>query len=143
EPSYRLVDYPTTRRVLEQKHPQAIHVADRDADPGEVEILRREGMAALAMVPLVARGETLGLIELSRRGARFEERDLARAFGLASEAAMTLENARLYQELHHQAFHDGLTGLANRALFTDRLDHALVRGERASGRLAVLFVDID
>ena len=56
---------------------------------------------------------------------------------------MALENARLHEELRRQAFHDGLTRLANRALFTDRLNHALARGERGPARVAVLFADID
>ncbi len=56
---------------------------------------------------------------------------------------MALENARLHEELRRQAFHDGLTRLANRALFTDRLNHALERGERGPARVAVLFGDID
>ncbi|WP_299443087.1 bifunctional diguanylate cyclase/phosphodiesterase [uncultured Phycicoccus sp.] len=46
------------------------------------------------------------------------------------------------EQLQHQAFHDSLTGLANRALFTDRLDHALMR-RRNPGSAAVLFWDID
>jgi len=47
------------------------------------------------------------------------------------------------EQLRHQAFHDPLTGLANRALFTDRVEHALVlRGEaRRDG--AVLYLDLD
>lgn len=49
----------------------------------------------------------------------------------------------LEDELRHQAFHDSLTGLANRALFADRLGHALSRTRRARRRLAVLFVDLD
>ena len=57
---------------------------------------------------------------------------------------MALENARLYEELRHQAFHDSLTGLANRALFQDRVEHAVVRrpGPEA-GLVAVLFLDLD
>jgi diguanylate cyclase (GGDEF)-like protein/PAS domain S-box-containing protein len=50
----------------------------------------------------------------------------------------TLEN-----ELKRQAFHDSLTGLANRALFADRLDHALSRARRFGHSLAVLFIDLD
>jgi diguanylate cyclase (GGDEF)-like protein/PAS domain S-box-containing protein len=49
----------------------------------------------------------------------------------------------LEDELRHQAFHDSLTGLANRALFADRLDHALSRTRRARHSLAVLFIDLD
>jgi diguanylate cyclase (GGDEF)-like protein/PAS domain S-box-containing protein len=51
------------------------------------------------------------------------------------------ERVELERQLRHQAFHDPLTGLANRALFEDRLGQALVR--RDHGRLAVLFIDLD
>jgi diguanylate cyclase (GGDEF)-like protein len=47
----------------------------------------------------------------------------------------------LEERVEYQAFHDSLTGLANRALFLDRVDHALSR--RVSIPLAVLFVDLD
>lgn len=47
------------------------------------------------------------------------------------------------RELEHQALHDPLTGLANRALFFDRLRHALARAARRKGTVAVVFVDLD
>jgi len=50
---------------------------------------------------------------------------------------------QLEQQLQHNAFHDALTGLANRALFADRLGHALARTDRGSSSLAVLLVDLD
>ena len=53
------------------------------------------------------------------------------------------DRKRLEGELRHLAFHDTLTGLANRALFEDRLKHALERLSRRGGGLAVLFVDLD
>jgi diguanylate cyclase (GGDEF)-like protein/PAS domain S-box-containing protein len=49
----------------------------------------------------------------------------------------------LEQQLSHQAFHDGLTGLANRALFIDRLRQALRRRGRADAPLVVLLLDLD
>ncbi len=55
------------------------------------------------------------------------------------------ERQALHEELTRQAFRDSLTGLANRQLFKDRLEHALVprRDGRAPEPLAVLFCDID
>jgi diguanylate cyclase (GGDEF)-like protein/PAS domain S-box-containing protein len=53
------------------------------------------------------------------------------------------ERKALEEQLKHQAFHDSLTGLANRALFTDRVEHALARLGRGPTSLAVLFVDLD
>ena len=53
------------------------------------------------------------------------------------------DQRRLQAELQHQAFHDPLTGLANKALFRDRVTHAGHRLARSRGRLAVLFIDLD
>jgi diguanylate cyclase (GGDEF)-like protein/PAS domain S-box-containing protein len=50
---------------------------------------------------------------------------------------------QLESQLAYQALHDPLTGLANRALFHDRVEHALKGMERVGGRLAVLFLDLD
>ena len=63
--------------------------------------------------------------------------------GVVLNARDVTERVRLEEELTRQAFHDGLTGLANRALFRDRLDHALAQGERSRDPLAVLLVDLD
>ena len=49
----------------------------------------------------------------------------------------------LEEQLARQAFHDALTGLANRALFRERVTHALTRGERTHNAAAVLFIDLD
>jgi len=49
----------------------------------------------------------------------------------------------LEAQLRHRAFHDGLTGLSNRALFTDRLDHAIALCRRAKASIFVLFLDLD
>jgi diguanylate cyclase (GGDEF)-like protein/PAS domain S-box-containing protein len=53
------------------------------------------------------------------------------------------DQKRLQEELTHQAFHDSLTGLANRALFKDRVQQALLRARRRRRPLAVLFLDLD
>ena len=53
------------------------------------------------------------------------------------------DRTRLEEELSYQAFHDSLTGLGNRALFVNRLDHALERSARTDRQIAALFLDMD
>jgi diguanylate cyclase (GGDEF)-like protein len=54
-----------------------------------------------------------------------------------------IERKRAEVALAHQALHDPLTGLPNRALFLDRLEQALARAQRSSVGIAVLFLDLD
>jgi diguanylate cyclase (GGDEF)-like protein len=63
--------------------------------------------------------------------------------GLVLNGRDISERKALEEQLTHQAFHDPLTGLANRALFEDRVNQALTRGERRGTELAVLFLDLD
>jgi diguanylate cyclase (GGDEF)-like protein len=53
------------------------------------------------------------------------------------------ERKALENELEHRAFHDPLTGLPNRDLFSDRLEQALTRAQRRDEVVAVLFLDLD
>jgi diguanylate cyclase (GGDEF)-like protein/PAS domain S-box-containing protein len=58
-------------------------------------------------------------------------------------ASDVTDRVRLQLELEHQAFHDALTGLPNRSLFGDRLEHAHQRLSRGPGCYAVLMLDLD
>jgi diguanylate cyclase (GGDEF)-like protein/PAS domain S-box-containing protein len=61
--------------------------------------------------------------------------------GLVLNTRDVSDRKELEAQLVHQAFHDGLTGLANRTLFAERVEHALARS--GTGDLAVLFIDLD
>jgi diguanylate cyclase (GGDEF)-like protein/PAS domain S-box-containing protein len=53
------------------------------------------------------------------------------------------ERKAFEEQLAHQAFHDPVTKLANRALFSDRVEHALMRTQRGAPEIAVMFIDLD
>ncbi|MEU8509961.1 EAL domain-containing protein [Kitasatospora sp. NPDC048722] len=63
--------------------------------------------------------------------------------GLVLTLRDVTDQRRMERELTHRAFHDSLTGLANRVLFLDRVGHALSRGERSGAVTGVLFIDLD
>ena len=63
--------------------------------------------------------------------------------GIVLNARDVTERKALEERLSHQAFHDDLTGLPNRALFLDRLGHALSRVDRDGKKVALLFLDLD
>ena len=145
EPWYELKSYPATRAVLVEKRPYVVDLDNPDADPAEVAYLKEIGHQTLVMVPLVARGESIGIVEMfSPRAHAFSDREIELAQMLAREAAVTFDNARLYEELRLLAYRDSLTGLANRARLQDRVDHALerLRG-RSPNHAALLFIDLD
>jgi diguanylate cyclase (GGDEF)-like protein len=80
---------------------------------------------------------------LYQRRSPFDAEDKGYFVLMAERIAIALENARRAEELTRMAFHDALTGLANRALLLDRLEHALVRISRHGRPVAVLFIDLD
>ena len=63
--------------------------------------------------------------------------------GIVATFRDVTEQRNLERQLSHRAFHDELTGLANRALFLDRMDHALRMARPDTDPVVVLFVDLD
>jgi diguanylate cyclase (GGDEF)-like protein/PAS domain S-box-containing protein len=63
--------------------------------------------------------------------------------GIVGNYRDVTERKVLEDQLAHQASHDALTGLANRTLFRDRLQHALARGSRHGEPVSILFLDLD
>ena len=100
---------------------------------------------ALIAVPLVARGQLKGTLNIYRVGedAAFSDEEflLAKRFGDA--AALAIDNAHIRARLEHQAETDALTGLYNHRAFHDRLRQALVTASAAHDTVAVVMLDLD
>jgi diguanylate cyclase (GGDEF)-like protein len=110
------------------------------------------GVQAAMAAPVHQHGQVVGcLVVGSRRAGRVytvTEQELLVTF--AENASLAVTDAMTVDALHvavddalHQALHDPLTGLANRARFLDRFDHALTVRRRAGVEVAVLCVDVD
>src|SRR5204863_4595550 len=63
--------------------------------------------------------------------------------GIVLNSRDVSERKEFEEQLAHQAFHDPVTNLANRALFSDRVEHALMRSQRGFPDIAVVFIDLD
>ncbi len=144
EPFYEVSSYPQTLRVLERQEAVLIDAEDPDADRAEVALMRPAGQRMLAMLPLVAKGQSIGLVELFSASAITWSADLLElARTMANEAAMALENARLYEEARKLADRDPLTGFYNHRFLHERLGEEVVRTQRARRPLSVLMLDLD
>jgi diguanylate cyclase (GGDEF)-like protein len=121
-----------------------INVADPLADAAETKLLADAGNRALVMLPLVANGESIGLIELMAKAPIELDADrLSLARTIANEAAIALENARLYEEARALADRDPLTGFYNHRYLHERFGQEALRARRARRPLSLLMLDLD
>jgi diguanylate cyclase (GGDEF)-like protein/excisionase family DNA binding protein len=100
---------------------------------------------SLAVVPLIAEGEVLGTLNLTRIGppdvAAFAENEFELIQLFAAQAAIALHNAETHHRIRTQAERDALTGLRNHGSFQRDLETAV---ERAGDKpIAVLMMDLD
>ncbi|MCJ7621927.1 MAG: diguanylate cyclase, partial [Anaerolineaceae bacterium] len=140
--------------------PDVYHVDDPELDQQTRKHMLEFGSRSILGIPLHIRGKFSAIAELweSRHRREFSQEEITLCVSIAQQAAVALEQARLFeqaqqeitqrkmieQQLRHDAFHDALTDLPNRALFMDRLERAILRNQRnASEKFAVFFLDLD
>ena len=120
-------------------------VEDYASDEHNLAAFAADGIRAALAAPVHEKGEVVGslVVATHRPGRKYSkvEREMLLAF--AEHASLALNDAKTVEDAIHQAFHDSLTGLPNRQLLMDRLEHALARAARAESQAAVLFVDLD
>jgi diguanylate cyclase (GGDEF)-like protein/PAS domain S-box-containing protein len=106
--------------------------------------VRQAGLDVAVAVPVLAEREVVAVLELFNVAeGRDDRRVLSLVATVASQLGTVIERKRAQERLAHQALHDPLTELPNRALFLDRLALALARLRRRRSSMAVLFADVD
>jgi diguanylate cyclase (GGDEF)-like protein len=140
-------DTPILADLTEDPEPSPIFFAQDSSDRFVRRLMQRFAALSLIAVPIVAHGHLLGMLTAavhSRRERLDPRQDLLdRLSGVAAHAASALENGRLIDHVTHQARHDGLTGLANRAYFGEQIERALGRARSSDAPLGLFFVDLD
>jgi diguanylate cyclase (GGDEF)-like protein len=103
--------------------------------------------AVSVSAPISVAGTTIGFIVASVTAdpdrLTITNRLADRLKGLAAQASIAINNARLVDQIRYQALHDPLTGLPNRSLILDRTEQMLARAHRSFEPVAALFIDLD
>ena len=133
-------------RVLDTAAPAwANSGADDAAQYPRMPLLEQLGLASAFAFPVVAGDDVVAVLEFFSRERQAPEESMLRLMAqIGTQLGRVIERRRAQERLVHEALHDPLTGLGNRKLFLDRLEHFLQRAQRNPGYgFAVLFIDLD
>ena len=126
---------------------QIMRCDDTETDPRvNKEACRLLGLRSMVVAPLDHDGTTVGVLKIASSSAdAFGDREVAVLEVMTGLIAAAMFHAARNEtsELYHRATHDSLTGLANRALFYDRLRQRLALGGRQSTQFGILNLDMD
>jgi predicted signal transduction protein with EAL and GGDEF domain len=102
------------------------------------------GVRAAFAFPIHAGGELVAVLEFFTAAAIPPDSNLLDVMAqVGRQLGRVVERIRAQEQIAHAATHDLLTGLANRLLFSDRLELLLARAERRGSVAALLFIDLD
>ena len=107
-------------------------------------VLQELGVVSGVTVLIKGNGHPYGVLGAQSTTRRtFTAEDVSYMEALANVLANAIERRSAEEKTQHEALHDPLTGLPNRNLFLDRLQHALAQARRHKSAVAVLFLDLD
>ncbi|MDP9189115.1 MAG: EAL domain-containing protein [Actinomycetota bacterium] len=110
----------------------------------QTQAMKEQGMRSGVSVLIKATGEPWGVLGMQAREVRdYSTEDVSFMQAVAHVLSNAIERNASEERNRHEALHDPLTGLPNRNLFLDRLEHALLQSSRRSSSVAVLFLDLD
>ena len=152
----RADQYPSLQYILERREPRIFSVSSPDIAAPARDALLERNIGAIALLPLVLQERVLGLIALVTHDATrtFSVREITLGLSMASHAATSIENARLYRQLQEHAldlearvqrrtrqlqeiteYLEGILASVPEAVFVLNEDHALVHANQAGEAL--------
>lgn len=139
--SVRVKDIPNYMQMIESKSPVLVPYTEK----GEwIDFPITRWVHSYVGAPLIVKDKTIGFLNLdSATAGFFNESHAERLQAFASQAAIAIDNARLYAEVQQLAIIDDLTGLYNRRGLMELGQREVERARRFLRPLGVLFVDID
>src|SRR4051794_2418749 len=130
--------------VAASQEPIVLDDLSRVADLAELPRDRVLPLRSLCAAPLVFRGRLLGmLVALANAEGGFLPHDVDLLQSYPAQAAIALENARLYEAQQQLASRDPLTGLLNHREFQEAVSRELEEGRRHGGSMSVVLLDLD
>jgi diguanylate cyclase (GGDEF)-like protein/PAS domain S-box-containing protein len=139
-------DSPASGLLRAMRSQEPFVVEDWEQVPGVVrssELVAR-GVRSSVGVPVGERNSPLGVLSVHYTQPGAAPADCVPFLdSLANVLADAIRSHNAQEKIRHDSLHDGLTGLPNRTLFLDRVEHALASNGRRSQPLAVFFIDLD
>jgi PAS domain S-box-containing protein/diguanylate cyclase (GGDEF)-like protein len=131
-------------RAIKEKRPVIANDIQNDPRAQMREQCRERGIGSLVMLPLIVRGEGIGLLALyAKEVGFFDDEEMKLLVELAGDVSFALDHIDKEEKLDYLAYYDSLTGLANRSLFHERLMQYVSAAQSDKSTLAVAVVDVD
>jgi diguanylate cyclase (GGDEF)-like protein len=120
-----------------------LHLVESTASGLLCSHLPQPAPASYLCIPLIAQGESLGLLYLGATAATWSEPQQRLASTVADQLGLAVANLKLRETLRNQSIRDPLTGLFNRRYMEETLERELRRGDRSQSPLGVVMIDLD
>lgn len=138
--------YPVLKHVIENKDPLLVSTAEWYSHCKMVQKLNDHfDVTKMAVIPLMTRGRAIGVMVIDNivDGKPFSYEDLDNIMPLATQGAMAIENALLYERTQELVMTDGLTRLRNKRYLETITQDLYTEAKRHHTALAVMMIDLD
>ncbi|AOM82860.1 GGDEF domain-containing protein [Salisediminibacterium beveridgei] len=134
------------QHVVEKRDPMILNETDHYDSCSMMRMMKSQfGVTEMAAVPLLTRGKVIGIMLIDNIVDRksFTYEDLDNIMPLATQGAMAVENAMLYEQTQDLVMTDGLTGLRNKRYLEDAIPLLFERSVKQNTSISVLMIDLD